>query len=458
MPKLALTRMKMPKGQTQRWRKKYKGQIHYFRGAYADALKQWERKKVEIDGQDKSQYEAAIKHRRDMEAALAYVNEDLSPEAMARLASLPSLKRLEDALASSDKLLPLTKQEIDPWLALPLADKELIRCGLEIWHAAKTSSDKESTATIATIGQAIDEWLAGKKSQVIMGHIREGTMSSIRNNITYFRNWAEKRLLADCNEKLLLDFFNHLAGEIGNGVISKGYAHQIMLYVKSFIRRQWELHRIELPRNIGSRDLSIRAPAKEIKVLSIEDIRAFYNRASPLLQTCILLSLNCGFNQVDIATLQHSEVDWENATITKKRIKTGGIANVPTITWKLWRTTFQLLKQHRSKHPTLVLLGRKDRELIQGGGLERVDVIAKAWRYVRNKLGNKLAYKLLRKTSSSILGSHSVYGRYAQYFLGHAPTDVASRHYIKPSQEQFDRAIKWLGQQFRFKISTWIPR
>ena len=85
---------------------------------------------------------------------------------------------------------------------------------------------------------------------------------------------------------------------------------------------------------------------------------------------------------------------------------------------------------------------------MEGGGLERQDVIAKMWRYVRGKLGNKRAYKLLRKTASTTLASHPIYGRYTQYFLCHAAATVADKHYIKPSQEQFDEAVKWLGKQF----------
>ncbi len=361
--------------------KKYKGNIYYFRGQYADALKQWERKKVELDGHDKSQYETAIRNRQEMDCALKCADGQLSQEAINRLADLPSREQLENDLAD-DTLRELSKHEVDPWLALPLADRELVRQGMEIWEATYMRATEDAEAVeVTTIGQAVDEWLRGKKSQVVMGHIKQATLSSTTNNITVFRKWAkDKSPLSAITEKLLFDFFDYLAGEISSGTMAKGYAHQILLYAKSFIKRQWELHRIELPRNISSRDLSIRVPTAEIEVLSLDEIRAFYNRGSSLLKTCILLSLNCGFNQIDIATLKHSEVDWMTGTITKKRVKTGGVDSVPTVTWKLWPMTFEQLKRHRSKHPELVLLGRKDRELIQGGGLERVDVIAKMWR------------------------------------------------------------------------------
>ena len=166
----------------------------------------------------------------------------------------------------------LSKQEVDPWLALPLADRELVRRGMEIWESTyKRVAEEAEAAEVTTIGQAVDEWLRGKESQVIMGHIKQATVSSTANNITVFRKWAkDKSPLSAITEKMLFDFFNHLAGEIGAGRMMMGYAHQIMLYTKSFIKRQWELHRIELPRNIGSRDLSIRVAPAEIKVMAVD--------------------------------------------------------------------------------------------------------------------------------------------------------------------------------------------
>ncbi len=55
--------------------------------------------------------------------------------------------------------------------------------------------------------------------------------------------------------------------------------------------------------------------------------------------------------------------------------------------------------------------------------------------------------KLLRKTAASRLGQHREHSRYAQHFLGHAPRTIAEKHYVRPYEEQFDNAIRWLGEQ-----------
>ena len=47
--KKELTEMPMPKGVAKRWRKKYRGNIYYFRGDYDTALKAWHAKRTELE-------------------------------------------------------------------------------------------------------------------------------------------------------------------------------------------------------------------------------------------------------------------------------------------------------------------------------------------------------------------------------------------------------------------------
>lgn len=65
--------------------------------------------------------------------------------------------------------------------------------------------------------------------------------------------------------------------------------------------------------------------------------------------------------------------------------------------------------------------------------------------------------KSLRKTAASMLETHPEFGRYAQYFLGHAPRSITDRHYVKPSSEQFNRAITWLGEEFD-RMAIWLGK
>jgi hypothetical protein len=58
--------------------------------------------------------------------------------------------------------------------------------------------------------------------------------------------------------------------------------------------------------------------------------------------------------------------------------------------------------------------------------------------------------KCIRATSATRLGEHQEFSRYIQHFLAQAPRSVADKHYVKPSQEQFDRCVSWLGEQYGF--------
>lgn len=66
------------------------------------------------------------------------------------------------------------------------------------------------------------------------------------------------------------------------------------------------------------------------------------------MQLYLLLMLNCGMYQNDIAELRSDEVHWKAGTLTRARSKTrerGG----PVVTYKLWPETFALLKKHRGE-------------------------------------------------------------------------------------------------------------
>jgi hypothetical protein len=62
----------------------------------------------------------------------------------------------------------------------------------------------------------------------------------------------------------------------------------------------------------------------------------------------------------------------------------------------------------------------------------------------------KLPLKVFRKVGSTTINSSSVHGKYAIFFLGHAPDDVAHKHYLFENGPGFDSAVKWLGEQFGF--------
>src|SRR5262249_39380036 len=149
-------------------------------------------------------------------------------------------------------------------------------------------------------------------------------------------------------------------------------------------------------------------------------------------------------------------VEWNEGRIIRKRHKTQDEANVPTVNYKLWPTTFDLLKQWRSGGQT-VLLTKTGRlwafdELVErpDGSLKvrQTDSIATNFNRLREALGIDRPLSALRKTAASELDGHDEFARYAEHFLGEAPSRIANKHYVTPSQDRFDAAVAWLGTQF----------
>ena len=237
---------------------------------------------------------------------------------------------------------------------------------------------------------------------------------------------------------------------------SHQYAKERFGIAKQFIRWAWERDLLELPRIISNRNYGIRAEAKPIEVFTLEEVRQLLQASDGMLRLAFLLMLNTGMTQADIAGLRWGEVDWEQGRISRKRSKTKNHENVPQVSYPLWEETFRLLVKYRNDgrkgNPELALVNRDGgslkTEVIRDGKVRKSDCLKSAYDRLLRKLGiwgRHKQMKSLRKTAASLLGSHAEYGRYAQHFLGHSPRTIADRHYVKPSQEAFDRAVGWLG-------------
>jgi integrase len=247
-----------------------------------------------------------------------------------------------------------------------------------------------------------------------------------------------------------------LSKQVKEGKITAATMQGIQVVARGFIRDRWAKRFIELPRNLTARNLAADVPLQQVEVFSKEEITQLMGKASDRKRLYLLLMLNCGMYPSDIAALKQSEVDWTAGRLARQRTKTKGQSgNVPKVDYPLWRATLDLLNRCRSSDPNLVLLNNKGKPLWRWvekkGKRYKLTNIAVAYFQLQEAIGipkeSRKPLKSLRKTASSMLENHAEYGRYAQYFLGHAPRSVADRHYVQPSRTQFDAAIKWLGQQ-----------
>jgi integrase len=214
---------------------------------------------------------------------------------------------------------------------------------------------------------------------------------------------------------------------------------------RRFLRYLWSQRLIELPRNLDSYGFTVRP--KEIQKYTIAEVQKALARLQPRQKLYGLLALNAGMNNVDIGQLRKDQIDLTAGTLTRRRVKTGDNADVPTVTYLLWPITRQLLETFWSDHPDLALTSKDNTPLwtasVEGDRTPRKDLIRKQWK----KAKPGIPLKALRSVAATLLQSHPIFGRCVSLFLGHSPRTVADRHYAAPPQQLFNEAIQWLHDQ-----------
>ena len=309
-----------------------------------------------------------------------------------------------------------------------------------------------------TVKAQVEAWRTLLHGICLSGQMSEGRFDAYCRNIRSFTAWiGEDTAIDSIDEAKLEGFFNYLSVQVGANKYSPAYAHTLMMTAKQFVSRLAELKLIAMPGNIRSRRFRFNhsAPA-EIETFTLEEVQAMLKKCdgfSERMKLYLLLMLNCGMYQNDIAELRDDEVDWKKGLITRARSKTRERKG-PVVTYKLWPETFALLKKHRAQEGELALTTDEGKPLVrywlEEGEMRRYDVIQSAWSRLAAKMGVKkirLGMKHLRKTSASLLGQHPQYKFYALHFLADSPKNVADRHYVKPSEEEFAEALAWLRKQ-----------
>lgn len=204
----------------------------------------------------------------------------------------------------------------------------------------------------------------------------------------------------------------------------------------------------KLPKNLD--ELTLSQEVHAVEVFAVDEVKLTLAHASGRHRLYLLLMLNCGMTQKDIADLRHQEIDWQAGRITRKRSKTQKHEGAPVVSYLLWSETRQLLSQFRSNDPQLVLVNRDGKALRQdsltGGKYQKRDSIRAYFRKLaaRINLPPSKTLKHFRKTGASLLADQ--FGeRIAEHYLAHSAKTIAQRHYLQLDQTKFDAAILWLG-------------
>jgi integrase len=415
---------------SNRWQKKYRGHVLRYHGCkgrndtegYQQALPKWHADKERIDNQQDT---------KPWEELRTWLAEN-------------GHENLADQLA--DELPSITTQDltevatINPSLAALLAKGERYQ--------------RNGKPKPVTVGGAVGQFLDGKKLAAETGAISPIRFDTIRRCLNGFRDFVGAGIpLADVTSKTLLDFHAHLLQRIKRKDFGAGHGTTFIKTVKQFIRWADVTELLDkFPRIINSRELTIKVETKAVPTFTLDEVKALLAEATDTTKLYLLLALNCGFTQVDVSSLLPSEVDFQRGTITRKRTKTKECENVPTVQFPLWNETIRLLRINQSSNADHFLTTLNDTPLkmvaLINGKVSHKCIITGAYNDLAKRLGQPKPFKILRKTSSSLLAGEMEYATVADLFLGHAPRGMAEKHYTAAPQKILNNGVKWLGTQY----------
>lgn len=340
--------------------------------------------------------------------------------------------------------------------AIPHVQAHLLKLIVKASNALKPVAAVEPAATLGTVGTHVARFQERLRLNVATGKIDHSRYSSYCRDLDAFVAWfgAEKPMTS-INEATVDAYYAFIMAHVVSGQWSSSYAVNKFGAFRLFVTRSAEKRLIPMPCNIRSTDYRIKMEVKTPMTFTIQEIKTLLEgcqRHGERMKLYILLCLNCGMYQTDIAELRQDQVDWQHATITRARSKTESRGG-QVVTYKLWNETFTLLQKHRAKTGSLVLLTERGKPVVQehiraDGGLSRTDTIKSAYNRLcgRLKIATK-PLKCLRKTGATILESHLGYNYYVNYYLGHSPRSQKEQHFSLPNNQEFFAALAWLREQ-----------
>jgi integrase len=433
---------------SRRWLKEYKGRKYAVscrqlgvpetkEGSYQAANAWWQAKKAELDGYTAPRPGTAQAMKLLLEA---WAGGPLNTPDEAAAALLDLMAHHQD------KHLPGVVREA---ILGPAAVQQ-------IQEGAVLLLDKPRAPAETSVAAYAAAWQRHQQTLVAAGQLSPDRCDNNRVCLSHFLTFAGAEDVAGVDAPKLEQFYLLCVGRMAERRAdpdkgwSVAYAKDVFGVARSFIRWLAERDFCPLPKNIASRSFKFGGGARAVRTWTVNDFKRAVEGSPEKLRLCLLLQANCGMTQMDVSELRDAEVDWTHGTVTRKRTKTAACESTPLVCYKLWPTTFSLLKKLRSGGERVLLTHRGQqyvRKALKDGRLCKTDSWRAFWSRVRRRLGINRPLKQLRKLGASILEGHPAYGRFVPHWLGHSPRTVSARHYTIPSQELFDEAVAWLGQQ-----------
>jgi hypothetical protein len=460
----------LPSGKV-RWRKSHNGNPWISpsydidsRRNMADAWALFVVFRDEIDAQEANKQEEnplrkELVEKLQDEITLAQINQDSSKEKR-------DLVKLKLVRTTDESNLPEIKELLFGISSLtndfPDVDINTIKLMNSAANNVQQNVISNKRKRVVKTDELIEEWLRFRRVDNKAGDLSAGGFANIRRQVNKFGLFCPNILEANA-----LRFAQYKA-QLQLSDMSRTAQRDDLTTAKAFL--EWcsdTAEVIEPIKGLRKRGSGIKiSKKKKIIIWDDEDVFDLLKTVKAEQKLYCLLILNTGAYESDIGTWKKFAIDDEGKrfqtfdkqarTIRFKRHKEKDVEGVPTVTYRLWNETYNLLCNHESKHETLLLTTSKNTRLWrrdldeETGMLKAKGMIGKDYRKLRAKLNkdNWGTLEDLRKTAISKLHESDRFARYGQYFAGHAPTDTINTFYVKPNQEKFDEAVIWLGEQF----------
>lgn len=210
--------------------------------------------------------------------------------------------------------------------------------------------------------------------------------------------------------------------------------------------RRWESLVRAMKRQVGALAPKGGPDSDEGRTFSPDELKALYAAANHRQRAFMLLGLNCGFLQSDIADLAPNMVHLKAtpALIERHRGKTGVYSR-----WALWPETIDHLKpaiESASKRSDgLVFRSRRGQAIVwQNDKGNRLDSVWQSWRRLTKTVGlagGHHSFKYLRKTGAQFV--RDVAGKeVSEAYLAHAETGVGTHYHRFNDWPRLDAALQ----------------
>ena len=325
------------------------------------------------------------------------------------------------------------------WTAETLAEAEAVRRNPILTNAAEAHQTASQPApkvqlipsSAMTLGDAIVRYCDDLDSRDVSPSHKQST----RQRLKMVQQSQGSILLCRLDASTLAAIVAHWS----SAKVSKTYAANVIRTLKTMLSWLDSIDLWEAPRKFD-RLFSVGrqlATAPKVKTFPLEHLIKMYAAADERIRLWILLGLNCGFANMEVATLRRSEIDIQNGIIERKRTKTDVSGR-----WQLWPETIKALKPYcKGSADGILLTTAEGKPMVwYSSANKRVDALAQCWtRFIKRSKVAHLSFRYLRKTGATMI--RAIDGiEVSEQYLAHSEKGIA-RFYSVPSQDRLDKAL-----------------